>query len=98
MKDYKLRDNKGYLVNRCNICGRKLDNKNRGFMDDQPICLVCLENVRAKMPPRNKAVIRLKQVKEHRKELYDKAINNLIDGQGDAAYTRLRWKKLKRIL
>jgi hypothetical protein len=37
-------------------------------------------------------------VKEHRKELYDKAINNLIDGQGDAAYTRLRWKKLKRIL
>jgi hypothetical protein len=50
------------------------------------------------MPPRNKAAIRLKQVKEHRKELYDKAINNLIDGQGDAAYTRLRWKKLKRIL
>jgi hypothetical protein len=50
------------------------------------------------MPPRHKGAIRLKVVKEHRQELYDKAINNLIDGQGDAAYTRLRWKKLKRIL
>ena len=98
MKDYKLRDNKGHLVNRCNICGRKLDSKNRGFMDDQPICLVCLDRVRAKMPLRNKAAIKLKQVREHRKELYDKAINNLIDGKGDDAYTRLRWKKLKRVL
>ena len=98
MKDYKLRDSKGYLVNRCNVCGRKLTSANRGLMDDQPICLICLESLRAKMPPRHKGAARLKKVREHRQELYDKAINNLIDGQGDAAYTRLRRKKLKRIL
>ena len=77
---------------------RHYTSANRGLMGDQSICLICLESLRSKMPPRHKGAIRLKVVKEHRQELYDKAINNLIDGQGDAAYTRLRWKKLKRIL
>jgi len=47
------------------------------------------------MPPYHKEAIRLKELKEHRQELCDKATNNLIDGQGDTAYTRLRWNKLK---
>ena len=97
MNKWKLRDVNGYLINRCNRCGEKLLEYNRGFAGMEPICLTCLDKLKAKMPVSNSRAIHKDLVKNHRKEWYFKAINNLIDGVGDVRYTRERWNKLKQI-
>jgi len=91
----KLRDSHGYLINRCNRCGRALNDNNRCFAGDEPICSVCADKLSSKNTgsyPGRKG-----RVRRHREDYYFRAINKLIDGKADVGYVQGRWNKLKQI-
>ncbi len=93
----KQRNEYGYLVNRCNRCGQIITKDTRYYAGKEPICFMCFEKLKSKLPPYNRNKIRKVAVTKHREEFYDKAINKLIDGKGSVDYTKERWRKLKDI-
>ena len=97
--NYKLLDDNGYLVNRCNRCGKKLDNEPPCWEGESPICLLCFKVLATKMQRRssNKRAIEYQSVKAHRLDYYNKAVNDLFDHNGNPIQVKVRWQKLKEV-
>lgn len=98
MNKWKLRDTNGYLINRCNRCGEKLFDKNRGFAGNEPICLICLNKLKPDQSYyQAKRQTKFRAIKFHRKDYYLKALDQLFNGNCTPEYTKERWIKFKNI-
>lgn len=93
----RQRNGYGFLVNRCNRCGDKLDDHNRHYSGKSPVCPSCATALKQKISFGIKGRNRKEFLVKHRQEYYEMALDKLINGKADVKYVEERWNKMKQV-